>query len=61
MIFNMCHTSPVVSFSIIVNMGKMITILLVVILGHFTSGQQYPNCGDCQRDGEYDMFSIIIT
>jgi len=42
-------------------MRKVTTILLMLMLDHFTSGQQYPNCGDCQRDGEYDMFSIIIT
>jgi len=36
-----------------------VIILLVV---HSTSGQLYPNCGGgCQRDGECDMFSIIIT
>ena len=60
-IFKICHTSPVVSFPIIVNMGKVIAILLVVILGHSTSGQQYPNCASCQHGGEYDIFSIIIT
>jgi len=42
-------------------MTIVVITLLMVMLGHFTSGQSYPNCGgDCQRDGEYDMFSIII-
>ena len=39
---------------------NMIIISLVILLGHSTSGQQYPNCGNCHRDGEYDMFCIIV-
>ena len=42
-------------------MRIVVTILLVAILECSTSDQQYPNCGDCQRDGEYDMFSTIMT
>jgi len=39
-----------------------VIILLVILLGHSISGQPYPNCGgNCQRNGEYDMFSNIIT
>ena len=52
--------SSFISFSAIVEMRKVTIILLVVILGHSTSGQQYPNCGSCQRDGECDMFCIIV-
>ena len=49
-----------VSFSSTVDMRKVTIILLVVILGSYTSGQQYPNCSSCGRDGEYDMFCIIV-
>ena len=49
-----------VYLSITVDMRKVIIILLVVILSHSTSGQQYPNCSSCGRDGEYDMFCIIV-
>jgi len=49
-------------FYISIDMRIVIVTLLVVILVHSTSGQSYPNCGgNCRRDGEYDMFSIIIT
>ena len=53
----------VLYFAVTVNMSQLVTIFLMVLwlLGHSTSGQQYPNCGNCQRDGEYDMFFIIIT
>ena len=49
-----------VYLSTTVDMRKVTIILLVVILGHSTSSQRYPNCGMCQRDGEYDMFYIIV-
>jgi len=36
--------------------------VIILLMVHSTSGQSYPNCGgNCQRDGEYDMFYIIIT
>ncbi|XP_065917181.1 class II receptor tyrosine kinase-like isoform X3 [Dysidea avara] len=41
---------------LIVNMRQVVITLLILLLGSSTSGQQYPNCGNCQRDDLSDYF-----
>jgi len=57
------RTSSSECCAVTVNMRQVaITLMMMLLLVHSTSGQPYPDCGgNCQRDGEYNMFSIIIT
>ena len=42
-------------------MRQAVTVLLMMLMGHVTSGQQYPDCNiNCRRSGECDVYSITV-
>ena len=41
-------------------MTQVVTILLMMLLGHITSGQQYPDCIYTCQNGECIVFLIIV-
>ena len=41
-------------------MRQVVTILLMMLLGHVTSGQQYPDCDYICQNGECIVFLIIV-